>query len=333
MIAALADPLSPWLTHYDPALLALHNQVHRRRRPWQGRCAGQDLRVSWAAEPQVLVAPHEVLLALGRAPARLRLSAAALEQWVLPLALPFDVQQLPALPRSLLLELAVLDLIEALEPLLGHPVQLLDAADGQAVFAMQVALELSFGSQPAMSAQLELSEGAAVLVAQLLAQYAPIAPDPLPALRQTLAVVAGRQWLSLGELRSLRPGDVLMLEQGPGLLLDLDGRLQARCQYQGEVLRLQEALKAPFLEPENTMTDVDAATALDDLPLKLVCQVGSLELTLAQLRELGAGSLLQLNTPGVDSVDLMVNGRRVGQGQLVKIGDGLGVRLLSFATP
>jgi type III secretion protein Q len=35
----------------------------------------------------------------------------------------------------------------------------------------------------------------------------------------------------------------------------------------------------------------------------------------------------------VDSVDLMVNGRRVGQGQLVKIGDGLGVRLLSFATP
>ena len=333
MITALADPLSPWLTHYDPALLALHNQVHRRRRPWQGRCAGQDLRVSWAAEPQVLVAPHEVLLALGRAPARLRLPAAALEQLLLPLALPFDAQQLPALPRSLLLELAVLDLIEALEPLLGHSVQLLDAADGQAVFAVQVALELSFGSQPAMSAQLDLSEGAAVLVAQLLAQYAPIAPDPLPALRQTLAVVAGRQWLSLGELRSLRPGDVLMLEQGPGLLLDLDGRLQARCQYQGEVLRLQEALKAPFLEPENTMTDVDAATALDDLPLKLVCQVGCLELTLAQLRELGAGSLLQLNTPGVDSVDLMVNGRRVGQGQLVKIGDGLGVRLLSFATP
>jgi len=64
-----------------------------------------------------------------------------------------------------------------------------------------------------------------------------------------------------------------------------------------------------------------------------VCQGGSLELTLAQLRELGAGSLLQLNTPTVDGVDLMVNGRRVGQGQLVKIGDGLGVRLLSFATP
>lgn len=83
-------------------------------------------------------------------------------------------------------------------------------------------------------------------VAQLLAQYAEPEPEPLLALHQTLAVVAGRQWLSLGELRSLRPGDVLMLEQGPGLLLDLDGRLQARCQYQGEVLRLQEALRAPL---------------------------------------------------------------------------------------
>jgi type III secretion protein Q len=34
-----------------------------------------------------------------------------------------------------------------------------------------------------------------------------------------------------------------------------------------------------------------------------------------------------------EGVDLMINGRRVGQGQLVQIGEGLGVRLLSFATP
>lgn len=333
MIAALADPLSPWLKHYDPALLALHNQLHRRRRAWQGRCAGQDLRVSWAAEPQPLDAAREVLLLLGRAPVRLRLSAAALEQVLVPLALQFDVQLLPALPRALLLELAVLDLIERLEPLLAQPLQLLEAPQDQQPYALHLALELTFANQPAMHAQLDLSEGAAVLVAQWLDQHAQLEPDPLPDLRQTLAVVAGQQHLSLGELRSLRPGDVLMLEPGPGLLLELAGRLQARCQYQGEVLRLQEALQAPLLHMENTMTDVDAAAALDDLPLKLVCQVGSLELTLAQLRELGAGSLLQLNTPGVDNVDLMVNGRRVGQGQLVKIGDGLGVRLLSFATP
>jgi type III secretion protein Q len=335
MIVALADPLAPWLEHYDPALLAVHNQLHRRRRPWQGRCAGQDLSVTWAAEPLPLKAPRDVLLLLGHSPVRLRLSAAAVEQVLAPLALQFDAQVLPSLPRSLLLELAVLDLIEALEPLLGHSVQLLEATEGldQRPFAVHLALELKFGNNPPMGAQLDLSDSAAALVAQLLEQHGQIEADPLPALRQTLSVLAGRQWLSLGELRSLQPGDVLMLEHGPGLLLDLEGRLQARCQRQGESLHMQEELKAPLLEMENTMTDIDAASALDDLPLKLVCQVGSLELTLAQLRELGAGSLLQLNTPTVDGVDLMVNGRRVGQGQLVKIGDGLGVRLLSFATP
>lgn len=333
--AAMADPLAPWLTHYDPTLLALHNQLHRRRRAWQGRCAGQEVSVSWATVPQALNAPRDVLLLLGRAPLRLRVAAATLEQVQAPLALPFDAQLLPALPRALLLELALLDLIEALEPLLGHPLQLLEASEGldQGPYAVQLALELKFGANPVMSAQLDLSEGAAALIAQLLVHHAPLEPDPLPALRQTLAVVAGQQHVSLGELRSLQPGDVLMLEQGPGLLLDLEGRLQARCQRDGDTLRVLEQLIAPLSHMENTMTETDAAVALDDLPLKVVCQVGSLELTLAQLRDLGAGSLLQLNTPGVDSVDLMVNGRRIGQGQLVKIGDGLGVRLLSFATP
>ncbi|MGY2288503.1 type III secretion system cytoplasmic ring protein SctQ [Pseudomonas sp. SDO528_S397] len=333
MIVALAGSLAPSLDCYDPTLLALHNQLHRRRRPWQGRCAGQALSVRWAADVPALAAPCDVLLSLGQAPARLRLQAQALEQVLASLALSFDAQQLPALPRALLLELALLDLIEPLEQLLGQPVQVLDIAQDTAPYAVHLALALQFDALPAMPAQLDLSEAAAVSVAQLLTQHVALEPDPLPALRQTLAVVAGRQWLSLGELRSLQPGDVLMLEAGAGLLLELGGRLQARCQRDGAALRLLEEMKVPPLELENTMTDVDAAAALDDLPLTLVCQVGNLELTLAQLRKLGAGSLLQLNTPTVDGVDLLVNGRRVGQGQLVKIGDGLGVRLLSFATP
>ena len=77
--------------------------------------------------------------------------------------------------------------------------------------------------------------------------------------------------------------------------------------------------------------DASLDSTLDALPLTLVCQVGSVEMSLAQLRELGAGSVVQLDAQQDDRVDLMVNGRRVGQGQLVKIGDGLGVRLLSFA--
>ncbi|KAF1019973.1 MAG: Yop proteins translocation protein Q [Pseudomonas sp.] len=333
MILALAGPLAPALAPYDPATVALHNRLHRRRQPWQGRCAGQVLSVRWATDPQPVVEPRHVLLALGQSPLRLRLPAAVVEQALAALALPFDTQLLLPLPRALLLELALLDVIERLEALLGQPLQLLDSVEDTRPYALQLALTVQFGNLPAMAAQLDVSEQAAELLAQLMEQHIQAEPDPLPALHQTLTVVAGRQFLSLGELRSLQPGDVLMLEPGAGLHLELAGRLQARCRRDGASLHLLEDLNVPLLEPEPPMTDVDAAAALDDLLLKLVCQVGNLELSLAQLRELGAGSLLQLNTPTVDGVDLMVNGRRVGQGQLVKIGDGLGVRLLSFATP
>lgn len=333
MILALAAALAPALEAFDPNLLTLHNELHRRRRPWQGQCGGQAVSVQWAADPQPLVAPRDVVLLVGHAPVRLRLPTAVVEQLLVPLGLPFDAQSLGALSRSLLLELAVLELIEQLEPLLGQPLLLLDITEDPRPYAVRLALTVQVAGLAPMAAQLDLSEQAAALLARLIQEHGQPEPDPLPGLHQTVAVVAGRQSLSLGELRSLQPGDVVMLEPGAGLWLELAGRLHARCLRDGTSLQVQEELKVPPLELENTMSDIDAAAALDDLPLKLVCQVGNLELTLAQLRELGAGSLLQLNTPTVDGVDLMVNGRRVGQGQLVKIGDGLGVRLLSFATP
>jgi type III secretion protein Q len=79
--------------------------------------------------------------------------------------------------------------------------------------------------------------------------------------------------------------------------------------------------------------DATLDATLEELPLRVVCQVGSVEVSLAELRALGPGSVMQLAPQRHDGVSLMVNGRCIGQGQLVTIGDGLGVRLLSIATP
>jgi type III secretion protein Q len=70
---------------------------------------------------------------------------------------------------------------------------------------------------------------------------------------------------------------------------------------------------------------------LGDVPLTVVCQVGSVQLTLADLQQLAEGSVLPLPEGGSDCVELLVNGRSVGRGELVKIGDGLGVRLTRIA--
>ena len=85
---------------------------------------------------------------------------------------------------------------------------------------------------------------------------------------------------------------------------------------------------------DRTATDRTTADnmGLDQLPLRLVCEFGRLELSLGELRELDQGSVLPLSRPEDEAVDLVVNGRILGKGRVVKIGDGLGVQIVRLAT-
>nr|WP_251010197.1 FliM/FliN family flagellar motor switch protein [Pseudomonas fluorescens] len=195
-----------------------------------------------------------------------------------------------------------------------------------------------------MPVALHLSVKAGEQVARWLDQHAASTPQALADLHLWLAVEVGEAELNVAELYSLNPGDVVMLDLWPAaqVRLMVNHRLCARASQDGTTLKLLETLmcvnfpkelsvsQAPTINPTPDGQSLD--TRLDDLPLKMVCQAGSIELTLAQLRELGEGSLLSFTEQRQDSVDLMVNGRRVGLGQLVRIGPGLGVRVLSIAT-
>ncbi|WP_434563141.1 type III secretion system cytoplasmic ring protein SctQ [Pseudomonas sp. Z5-35] len=326
---------------YDPQWLTLHNRLHRPRAPWQGHCADQPVSVLLAGVTAPVEPLLDIHLSLGDHPLVLQLPTPALE--LLGLA-DYPLEHLQRLPGALLLELALLSLIEPLEQLTGQSLRVMDpedVADSPPVLSLMLQVEVAQHSPWAVP--LHMSAHAARLIAELLDQYAAPATQPLAALYLPLAVEGGEAWLSVAELRSLRPGDVLMLEDWPEaqVRLVLGAHRQARAERDGETLKLLEKLTAVNFLKEHPMSvttvgsDLDTAldTTLDDLPLKLVCQVGSVDLSLAQLRELGAGSLVQLAPQMHAGVDLMVNGRRVGQGQLVKIGDGLGVRLLSFCTP
>jgi type III secretion protein Q len=70
---------------------------------------------------------------------------------------------------------------------------------------------------------------------------------------------------------------------------------------------------------------------LDDLPVRLVFEVGRVELSLGELQRLGPGALVPLGRPLEEPLDIMANGRRLGRGTLVQIGESLGVRIVSIA--
>jgi len=66
---------------------------------------------------------------------------------------------------------------------------------------------------------------------------------------------------------------------------------------------------------------------LDDLPVKLVFELGRVDLSLREIRQLEPGAVVALARPLEESVDVIANGRRIGRGNLIRVGDSLGVRI------
>lgn len=68
----------------------------------------------------------------------------------------------------------------------------------------------------------------------------------------------------------------------------------------------------------------------EEIPLQLTVEVGRLRMTVQELMKLAPGNLLELNVTAREGVDLVVNGKKVGRGELIRIGEALGVRILSL---
>ena len=56
-------------------------------------------------------------------------------------------------------------------------------------------------------------------------------------------------------------------------------------------------------------------------------EVGRLELSLGEIRRLAPGAVLPLMRPLDEALDIVANGRRIGSGTIVRIGDAVGVRV------
>ncbi len=71
---------------------------------------------------------------------------------------------------------------------------------------------------------------------------------------------------------------------------------------------------------------------LASLPVRVVFQTGQIEMTLSDLERLAPGVLLPIERTIDDVLDIVVNGKRIGRGGLVSVGDGLAVRVTRLDT-
>jgi flagellar motor switch protein FliN/FliY len=89
-----------------------------------------------------------------------------------------------------------------------------------------------------------------------------------------------------------------------------------------------QAPQAPKAAPT---TPSQSLVKPEEIPMTVVVEVGRLQINIQKLTELQAGNLLELNVHPEDGVDLVVNGKCIAKGELLKVGETLGVRILEKA--
>ncbi len=89
----------------------------------------------------------------------------------------------------------------------------------------------------------------------------------------------------------------------------------------------EEIEPVPEGMPSVPKEDRGAPVPLHDLPLQIRIEMGRFKLPLNQVLELQEGNILKVDVDPRKGVDLVVEGKVIGRGELVKIGDLVGVRI------
>ncbi|GAU08381.1 flagellar motor switch protein FliN [Desulfoplanes formicivorans] len=81
---------------------------------------------------------------------------------------------------------------------------------------------------------------------------------------------------------------------------------------------------------EKTKRDLDFIL---DIPLNVSAQLGSTQLLINELLQLGQGSVIELNKLAGEPLEILVNGKLVARGEAVVINEKFGVRLTDIISP
>ena len=78
---------------------------------------------------------------------------------------------------------------------------------------------------------------------------------------------------------------------------------------------------------------VTGTLPVDELEIQLSFLVGQTSLSLRELRSLAPGAVFELPTAVGQAVTICANGRAIGKGELLELGEHVGVRVTEFTHP
>lgn len=77
-------------------------------------------------------------------------------------------------------------------------------------------------------------------------------------------------------------------------------------------------------------------TSLDlilDIPLLITIELGRTRMTVQELLQLGQGSIIELNKVAGEPMEVLISEKLVARGEVVRINEKLGIRLIDIVTP
>ena len=243
------------------------------------------------------------------------------------------------------LQLAWRESMERLEQLGGRRVRLLRAtrAAPDALDAAPFRFRLSLDSAPARDGVDGVigADAPGLGLLGLLARRLPpatrlIDPDmPVP-----VRLELGEMRLTLPALRALAVNDVLLpdtvIEAQPVLWLRADPRHAARARIEEHTLIIESVFQEDSFMATSVSTsrhDEQGPVSLDDIELRVVFDLGEKILKLGELAALQPGQVLALEVPASRLVAIRANGRLIGRGELVRLAETVGVRVMELADP
>nr|WP_246312398.1 type III secretion system cytoplasmic ring protein SctQ [Aquabacterium terrae] len=257
---------------------------------------------------------------------------------------------LPHELRTILLADALQPLIERVTAALGVGFEWLPdpAPPPPTADALCFVLQRADGSATARGClDFEDDDAWAAGVARLVAPAARTLPPALADLPVPLRLEIGHVALRLGELRSITRGDIVAIEPWhlQGAVLGVRGCVgrHARPAFRAEVrgsaltvLSSEDPMMMKTIDPTNKAAAGDALDpsleSLEGLEVTLRFEAGQLQLPLRELGLLKPGHVFDLGQPLTQSVvRIVAHGSVVGKGQLVAVGERLGVRVIEFA--
>ncbi len=89
-------------------------------------------------------------------------------------------------------------------------------------------------------------------------------------------------------------------------------------------------------EPETASSTPGGELNLDsllDVPIDISVEIGRTKMTIGELLSLNKGSIVELKKSAGESVDIFVNGKLLGKGEVVVVNERLGVRVNKIVAP